>query len=116
MDIATTIHFVLAYLVVLCGLVFSWNQLGRRVMNVVLGLQVLAGIAVAGTFGASHVPLPSALTGHLILAIVALVAYALARRFGDRPGGALGATVLSVVGLVCIFAAVYLGLHMAGRV
>lgn len=114
MNYIPTIHFGLAYLVGLCALVFSWNSLGRRVMNVVLGLQFLAGLVLAGTFGAQHLPLPPALWLHLTGSLAALIAYALARRLGDRPGGGRAAMLLSIAGLLCVAGTIYVGLHMAG--
>ncbi len=116
MDVMLTIHFALAWLVAICAVFFSWNALGRRVMNAVLGLQVLAGLIVAGLLGASHAPMPPLLIGHVLLGFAALIAYAVARRLGDRPGGAGRALIASIVGLLCIASAIYLGLHMTGQV
>jgi hypothetical protein len=115
-SIVSTIHFVLAFLVLLCALVFSWNSRGRRVMNAVLGLQILCGIAYAGTLGMQHIPMPPAVGSHIAGAFVALAAYIFARRLGDRPGGERLGLVLSIVGLLCICATLFLGLHMAGQV
>jgi len=114
-SIVTTIHFVLGFLVLLCALVFSWNALGRRVMNAVVGLQFLCGLALAGTFGMQHVPLPTGVWTHLGLAFVALLAYGMAMVFGKRPGGGRIALALSIAGLICVCGTVYLGLHMAGQ-
>ncbi|HEY5426814.1 MAG TPA: hypothetical protein VIJ77_09705 [Candidatus Tumulicola sp.] len=112
MAAALDIHFVLAYLVALCALVFSWNALGRRVVNVVLGLQVLAGLAVAGMLGANHVSLPKGAAFHIAAAIVALICYGLAARFGKSPRGGRTALALSILGLLSIAAALYLGVRM----
>jgi hypothetical protein len=112
MNVANSIHFGLAYLVALCALVFSWNAMGRRVMNVVLGIQVLAGIALAGTFGAAHAALPKNVGFHMAGAIVALIAYGLAARAGKRPGGSRAALAYSIVGLLCVAVTIYLGTHM----
>lgn len=118
MSILATVHFVLAFLVLLCALVFSWNSRGRRVMNAVLGLQVLVGIVYAVPFfmqGALGPGVPM-IWGHVGGALAALVAYALARRLGDRPGGAGTGLALSVAGLLCICATIYLGFHLAGQI
>jgi len=114
-SIVTTIHFVLGFLVLLCALAFSWNALGRRVMNAVVGLQFLCGLVLAGTYGMQHVPLPARIWEHAGLALVALIAYGMAMVFGKRPGGGRIALALSIVGLLCVCVAVYLGLHMAGQ-
>jgi hypothetical protein len=116
MQTATEIHLAFAFLVVLCAVVFSWNQLGRRVMSVVVGLQVLIGLAVAAVIGAQHQPVPPSLWLHVLLAIVILACYGMALRFGKRAGGGGAALLLSVLGLVVILGDVYLGWHMAGRV
>jgi hypothetical protein len=116
MQIALEIHLGVAFLVVLCAVVFSWNELGRRVMNAIVGLQVLIGLAVAGVMGAQHVPIPRTIGLHVIVAIVILACYGMASRFGKRPGGGRAALVLSLIGMVAVFYNVYLGWHMAGRV
>jgi hypothetical protein len=110
MQIVGTIHFGLAWLVVICALAFSWNATGRRVMNVVLGIQVLCGLVFAGTFGMSHVPLPSGVWIHLTGGIVALALYGVTRRMS-----APVALALSIAGLLCILGTFYLGMHMAGQ-
>lgn len=115
MAILLTIHFALAWLVAICAIVFSWNDLGRRVMNVVLGLQVLAGLVLAGMLGAARAPMPPMLVWHVLLALGALVAYGVARRLGAREGGAKAALALSILGLLCIAGAIYLGMHVAGQ-
>jgi uncharacterized MnhB-related membrane protein len=117
-SIVPTIHFVLAFLVLLCALVFSWNSRGRRVMNAVLGLQVLVGIVYAVPFfmqGALGPDVPL-VWAHVGGALVSLVAYAMARRLGDRPGGAGTGLALSVAGLLCICATIYVGFHLAGQI
>lgn len=114
MTIAADIHFGFAFLVALCALVFSWNTMGRRVMNVVIGLQILAGLALAGIIGMQHAPLPAGLLWHIVVALVALAAYVVARRAGERPGSGTVALAFSLLGLICVGLALYLGLHMAG--
>ncbi len=109
-------HWLLAFLVVFCAIVFSWNSMGRRVMSVVVGLQFLAGIVVAGVMGAAHQTLPPVVFVHILCALGALVAYPLARRLGDRPGGGAIGMMLGTLGFVLVLVTFYLGLHMAGRV
>jgi hypothetical protein len=116
MQTVTEIHLGAAFLVVLCALVFSWNQLGRRVINVVVGLQVLIGLAVAGVIGATHQPVPPTLWVHMLLAIVILGCYGMASRFGRRAGGGNVALLLSIAGLVVVLIDVYIGWRMAGLV
>ena len=110
------IHFVVAFLVVLCAIVFSWNDLGRRVVNAVAGLQFLIGLILAGIMGSQHVPMPPNLWLHIFCALLVMASYGMAMRFGKRAGGARTALALSIVGFVLVFVTFYLGLHMAGKV
>lgn len=110
------IHIVVAFLVVLCALVFSWNDLGRRVVNAVAALQFLIGLILAGVMGAQHIPVPPNLIVHILCALLVLGAYGMAMRYGKRAGGARTALALSIVGFVLVFVTFYLGLHMAGKV
>ena len=110
------IHLVVAFLVVLCALVFSWNDLGRRVVNAVAALQFLLGLILAGVMGAQHVPMPPRLWVHLLSALLVLAAYGMAMRYGKRAGGARTALMLSIAGFVLVFVTFYLGLQMAGKV
>jgi hypothetical protein len=116
MSILATIHFVLAFLVLLCALVFSWDSRGRRVMNAVLGLQVLCGLIYATAFVMQHAALPSTVWAHVAGSVAALLAYGFARRLGDRPGGAPTGLALSIAGLLCVSATIYLGFHLAGQI
>jgi hypothetical protein len=114
-SIVATIHFVLAFLVLLCALVFSWNSRGRRVINAVLGLQVLCGLIYAVPL-VMQGALSSAIWLHVAGSLAALVAYGFARRLGDRPGGASAGLALSIAGLLCVCATIYLGFHLAGQI
>lgn len=116
MGIVQEIHLGVAYLVVLGAIVFSWNSMGRRVMVALTGLQVGVGIVLAGIAGASHVALPPIVGLHIVLALLAMGAYIVARRMGDRPNGSAAALGASLLGIVLIVATIYLGFHMAGRV
>jgi uncharacterized membrane protein YcaP (DUF421 family) len=116
MEIILEIHLVLAFLAALCALVFSWNVMGRRVVNAVVALQFVMGLVVAGAFGASHQPLPPLLWLHLAIGLVVLGAYGMAMRSGKRADGSSLALAYSVAGLVLLFLNIYLGWHMAGRV
>jgi hypothetical protein len=115
-SIVHTIHFVLAFLVVLCAAVFSWNSRGRRVINAVLGLQALCGIALAASYPLQHASMPQTVWLHAAATLGALLAYGFARRLGDRPGGGTTGLALSIAGLLCICATIYLGLHAAGQI
>jgi hypothetical protein len=115
MSILATVHFVLAFLVLLCALVFSWNSRGRRVMNAVLGLQVASGFVYAAPLLRTGSLSPMVWT-HVAGAFLALLAYGFARRLGDRPGGAPLGLGFSIAGLLCVCATVYLGFHMAGQI
>jgi len=114
MTILQETHQVVAFLAALCAIIFSWNPTGRRVVNAVIALQLLLGIAVAAVMGAQHLAMPALLWLHLLIALAALAAYGLAMRFGKRAGGASLALGCSVAGLLLVMVNVYLGLHMAG--
>jgi len=114
MSILTEIHQVVAFLAVLCAIIFSWNPNGRRVVSAVVALQFLLGLAVAGVMGAQHLAPPPSLWEHLALAVAILACYGLAMRFGKQAGGAVRALAFSVAGLLLVLLNVYLGLHMAG--
>lgn len=116
MKIVLEIHLVVAFLLVLCALIFSWNVSGRRVVNAVAVLQFLVGLAVAGMMGAAHMMLPPPVWIHIILALAIMACYGMAMRFGKRAGSSNLAVVFSVLGLLLVLANVYLGWHMAGGV
>ena len=110
------IHLVVAFLVVLCALVFSWNDLGRRVVNAVAALQFVLGLVLAGIMGANHIAMPRNLWLHIVSALLVLASYGMALRYGKRAGGAQTALTYSIVGFVLVFVTFYLGLRMAGKV
>jgi hypothetical protein len=114
-SVLNTVHFVLAFLVLLCAVVFGWSSRGRRVINAVLGLQFLCGVALAAWFASEQHALPAQLWPHLGATVAAMLAYGFARRLGDRDGGAPAGLGLSAAGLLCVCAALYLGLRMAGQ-
>jgi hypothetical protein len=115
MNVILEIHLVLAFLAALVGLIFSWNTMGRRVVNAVVTLQVLVGLGVAGVLGAQHVTLPKEVWLHLGIGIVALGLYGAALGAGKRTGGSSRALVLSVIGLLLIFTNIWLGYTMTMR-
>ncbi len=116
MDVVLEIHLVVAFLVGLCALVFSWTALGRRVVNAVAALQFLVGLAVAGMMGAGHMTLPPTIVAHLLAALLILACYGMAIRADKRAGGSKTALLFSVLGLALVLGNIYLGWHMAGRV
>jgi hypothetical protein len=116
LSIVSTIHFVLAFLVALCALVFSWNSRGRRVINAVLGLQAMCGIVLVSADLLQHAAVPNAVWLHAGGTLGALAAYGFARRLGDRPGGKRAGLLLSIAGLLCICATIYLGVAAAGQI
>lgn len=113
MTVVGEVHLVVAFLVGLCALLFSWNSTGRRVMNAITGLQVVIGLVFAGMMGAAHEPLPRSLWLHVVTALAAMGAYIAARRIGDRAGGSKRAAAISVLGVVLVLLTIYLGLRMA---
>lgn len=112
MILATTIHFILAFLVAICAAAFSWNALGRRVVNAVLGLQVLAGLFVLATQVAAHVPLGSKAVLHVGAAFAAVLCYGFASRAGRRAGGERTALLLSLLGLLGVGLSMFWGFRM----
>jgi hypothetical protein len=106
-------HRVVAFLVGLCALIFSWNPGGRRVVNAVAGLQLLIGIVLAAYMGIAHVPLPAMIYAHIVAAIAIMACYGFAMREGKRAGGGTRALVLSLLGLVFIVLNIVGGLMMA---
>jgi len=113
MSVVVEIHLVLAFLVALCALVFSWTPNGRRVVNAVVGLQFLMGLVVAGVMGANHISIPPLVWLHLLVAIAILACYGIAMRAGKRAGGATLALAMSVIGIVLIVINILMGLHIA---
>ena len=109
-------HYVVAFLVVLCAIVFSWSSLGRRVVNAVAVLQLIVGIALAGVMGSSRMPLPQTIWVHILSAVVVLGCYGMAMRYGRQAGGARAALAFSAFGLIFTCVTFYLGLHMTGKV
>ncbi|MBV8637798.1 MAG: hypothetical protein JO322_06905 [Candidatus Eremiobacteraeota bacterium] len=116
MSVVLEIHLVVAFLLALCAIIFSWNQQGRRVVNAVAALQFIVGLVVAGMLGASHVPLPPQVWLHIIAALLILACYGMAMRFGKRAGGSGTAMAFSVAGLLLVLYNIYLGWTMAGGV
>jgi len=114
MSVVLEIHLVLAFLLVLCALIFSWTPNGRRVVNAVAGLQFITGLIVAGMMGANHEVLPPMVWLHLIIALAILAAYGLAMRAGKRAGAGQTALIYSIAGLVLVIANILMGLRMAG--
>ena len=113
MSVVVEIHLILAFLVALCALVFSWTPNGRRVVNAVVALQFLMGLVVAGEMGANHLAIPPLVWLHLLVAIAILACYGMAMRAGKRAGGATLALTLSLAGIVLIALNIFMGLHIA---
>ncbi|HUY11320.1 MAG TPA: hypothetical protein VMV73_03565 [Candidatus Dormibacteraeota bacterium] len=102
-------HFIVAWLVIICALVFSWTTLGRRVMVAVTGLQILVGLIVAAVL---HPPNPL-IALHILGAVAAMVAYIFARRTGEKPEQRVLSIVLSAVGVLLVAATFSVGLTIA---
>ena len=113
MEAVLEIHLVIAFLLALCAIIFSWNVMGRRVVNAVAALQFVVGLVAAGMLGKNA---PPAVWVHLLVALVILTSYGMAMRAGKRAGGATQALFFSIVGFVLVFVNIWLGWHMAGRV
>ena len=115
MAVVLEIHLVVAFLLALCALIFSWNASGLRVVTVVATLQFVLGLIAAGMFGASHVPMPPQLWVHIVLAVVILGVYGMAQGMAKRAGRRGASLALGVTGIVLIVMNILLGWHMAGR-
>lgn len=113
--VVDVIHLVFAFFVLLCALLLGWVQMGRGVMNVIIGIQILIGVVFAAVVGASIAAKGEMLAAHVACALAALAAYIVGRRLGQRAGSQAGAVVLSGVGFVLICATAYLGLKTYGR-
>ncbi len=93
-----TVHYVVAFLVVALGVLFVWQQLGRRVMLYALTLQIALGVWLV----VQGLRAPSA---HYALAIVAWIGYMVANglfKRGKKPI-ALGVTIASSVLVLVAF-------------
>jgi hypothetical protein len=113
MSVVLEIHLVLAFLVALCAVVFSWTPNGRRVVNAVVVLQFVMGLVVAAVMGASHITIPAAVWLHLLVAILILACYGMAMRAGKRAGGATPALTFSVIGIALIVINIVMGWRIA---
>ncbi len=109
MSVVLEIHLVLAFLVALCAVVFSWTPNGRRVVNAVVALQFVVGLVVAAVMGARHMTIPPAVWLHLLIALGVLACYGTAVRAGKRAGGATLALTLSVIGIGLILINIVIG-------
>ena len=112
MAFAVDVHFLIAFLTALCALVFSWNELGRRVINAVLGLQILVGLVVLGMHVRAHEGFHHELGWHVAGAVAAAACYGAAGAFGRRAGGARAALAASIAGLLLVGATIVVGLRM----
>lgn len=115
MQAVLEIHLAVGFLVVLCALIFSWNALGTRVMNAVVGLQFLIGIVLAALLGAAVRSLGGAFMLHAAFAVIAVGAYGMSMGL-RRKRGAKPALVASVIGFAAAIAAFAVGLHLGGRI
>ncbi len=116
MSVVLEVHLVVAFLLALCAIIFSWNAQGRRVVNAVAALQFVTGLIVAGILGASRVPLPPRVWFHIVAAVLILACYGVSLRFSKRAGGNGTAMAFSIAGLLLVLYNVYVGWSMAGGV
>jgi hypothetical protein len=113
LSVLLTTHWVVAFLLGLCALIFSWNSGGRRVVNAVAGLQLLIGIVLAAYVGINHIPFQAMIYAHIVGALVIMACYGMAMREGKRAGGGTRALVLSILGLIFVVLNILGGLMMA---
>lgn len=113
--VVDTIHWVFAFLVILCAVALGWVQVGQRVMVTVIGVQVLIGIVFAAMLGSGIAGLGARIGEHVLCALLAMGAYIAARRLGAA--GSRGAQIgLAALGLVLLGLTAYVGLKMHGRI
>lgn len=108
MGVVLEIHLVIAYLVLLLALTIGWIQRGRRMMDAVLGLQMLLGVIVAVTLRP-----PPIVSAHILLALGAMAAYMVGKRVADR-GPSHIPLLMSALGLLLVVSTIWLGLRMVG--
>ena len=104
-------HFVLAFLVALCAVVFSWSALGRRVVNAVLAVQILVGAAIIVVAWVQHQALPRLTVVHVAGALATAAMYGFAIR-ADRRNGGRGALVFALLGWVLAGATIFVGMKL----
>jgi hypothetical protein len=115
MTVLLEVHLVVAFLLAFCAIIFTWNPSGRRVVNVVAGLQVLVGIVVAAVMGMSRIPMPSSVWVHLLLAVGIMACYGFAIRNDKRAGSGNRGLMYAILGLVLIVMNIAYGWKMAGH-
>jgi hypothetical protein len=96
-----TVHYVVAFLVVALGVLFVWQQLGRRVMLYALTLQIALGVWLI----VQGLRAPSL---HYALAIVAWIGYMAANGIWKR-GRKNVAVGITIACTLCVIAAFGLG-------
>ncbi|MDQ2991620.1 MAG: hypothetical protein M3R30_02215 [Candidatus Eremiobacteraeota bacterium] len=119
MDLVTTVdtvHWVFAFLVLLCAVTMGWMQLGQRVMVAVIGIQVLIGIVLAVVLGAGIGGLGARVAEHIVGALLAMGAYIAARRAAQSGVSRPLQLTIAAVGLLLLIGTAYLGLKMHGRI
>jgi hypothetical protein len=98
-----TVHYIVAFLVVALGVLFVWQQLGRRVMLYVLTLQIALGVWLI----VQGLRAPST---HYAVAIVAWIGYMVANGIYKR-GNRNVAIGITAVCTVLVLYGFYLGMH-----
>jgi hypothetical protein len=114
--VVDTVHWLFAFLLILCGLTLGWVQLGRRVMIALIGIQVLIGLVNAAMLGGVLGAKTARFTEHVLGALLATVAYVVGRRIGAQSSSPTVPLVMSALGLVLLIVTAYLGLKTSGRI
>ena len=109
------IHWSFAVLVLLCAFALGWNQLGRRVMLALVGIQFLLGLVYLGMIGAGAAALGGRLWMHILGWLLATIAYALGSRAGRSSQSKVVPALFSFIGLVLLLTTAWVGLAMHGR-
>jgi len=114
--VVDTIHWIFAFLVLLCAVTMGWMRVGQRVMMTVIGIQVLIGIVFAAMLGAGLAAVGPRIAEHIAGALLAMGAYMAARRLGAKGASRGLVLLLAAIGLLLLIGTAYLGLKMHGRI
>ena len=106
------VHFVFAFMVALCAVVFSWTPLGRRVAAVVLTLGLLTGLGLILRHSILHEPVQALTALHAFESFLALVFYASAVVADTRGANRWIGTALGLLGALTVLWILATGLRM----
>jgi hypothetical protein len=114
MDALLEVHLGMTFFVFLLAVFIGWVQLGRAVLIVVLGIQILIGAVIAAWAIASHTAIPATGWLHVCAGSVALGAYLLGHRMvaRDERRYRIVGWLASLCGLALIVLAAWYGVSL----